>query len=256
MLGTPDSVALSPMWHLFWALTEGTQRFVSRYIKFWSHEERLTGHLITEIARAAEGGTVLFDSSPLRGRVTLYYADVAARSMEAKTGADFAIIVQVATEGGGETFKVARFQAKKVGPNGKARVEADQLRVLRQTDGLGYYAFYYAPDNRSRLLPPTVVPAAMIEPPKDEKQKTLSWSARSGACDFATFIVFALADLGSEHGVAAQSAQEAAQVALHGRSQLQRPGRALVLSIGPASAPDWRELLGGDEMFRPGDEIE
>jgi hypothetical protein len=256
MLGTPESVAQPPMWHLFWALTEGTQRFVSNYIQFWSHEERLTGHLITEIVRAAEGGTELFDASALRGRVRLYYADVAARSMEARTGADFALIVQVAMVEGGETFKVARFQAKKVGPNGKACVDVDQLRILRQTDGLGYYAFYYAPDDRFRLLPPTVVAATAIEPPKDEKQKTLSWAARSGACDFATFVVFALADLGSEHGVAAGSAQEAAQVALDGRRQLERPGRALILSIGPASQPDWHHLLGGDEMFRPADEIE
>ena len=259
MLGSPETVAQHPMWHLFWALTEGTQQFVSRYIRFWSHEERLTGHLITEVIRSAEGGTERFDASPLRGRVSLYYADIAARSMERKTGADFALIIQIATPGGGESFKVALFQAKKVGPNGKARVDINQLKVLRETEGLGYYAFYYAPDSRGRLLPPTVVAASAIGLPSDENQKTVSWAARSQVCDFATFVVFALADLGSEAGVFAGTASEAAEIALSGGRQLRkldRPSRALVLSIGVTSEPDWRELFGGDEMFRPHDETE
>ena len=83
------------------------------------------------------------------------------------------------------------------------------------------------------------------------RASTMTVDARSGVCDLSTFLVFALADPSSDHGVVARSPREAADIALHGLRHGDeaivegdgRPSRALVMSVGPVPALDWYELL-------------
>jgi hypothetical protein len=54
ILSSPSSYDPPCLWALFWAMAKAEHEFLIRYVPFWSHEERLTGHLISQLVERIE----------------------------------------------------------------------------------------------------------------------------------------------------------------------------------------------------------
>lgn len=136
---------------LFKAFVYGEYRFAFRYCPLSSHEERLTGHLISELfsALAAVGSAVSKKSLELYGteiELDFAYEDLAAGRRETYTGADFGIVFYVNLPGmPSPHIRSAAFQAKKItGGGGSASIDINQLKDIISfagNDG-AYYCFY------------------------------------------------------------------------------------------------------------------
>lgn len=124
----------NPLFHLlFRAFAYGEYRFVKTFIPQNSHEERLTGHLISELVSALTIAESAFQkqSEQMYGeasRLEFHYADMSANLMERKTGADFALILHVNLPDRPESTRVAVCQAKKLYRN-KDSVDIDVVQL-------------------------------------------------------------------------------------------------------------------------------
>jgi len=273
----PDVFRPQAFWALFWALGKAEHRFVRRFIPSWSHEERLSGHFISQIAERIEefsdDWSVLSQSSSPRRTTphcSVFYADTATSRQEGITGSDFSLIVHMTFLDGEEFFKVARFQVKKVTESATAEVNLLQLRRMREIDNLGYYLFYYPHKPSGWTRPPTVVSANVInrallesqpwnkqlnrrEPLPSEGRKSIKLNHGGFTkFDFASFVTFSQADIRGEHGVLAKSAIDAVRTAWSGPTpdgvdsdgSGGPPRQTLVITLGkPSSAPDWDDEL-------------
>lgn len=248
------------MWALFWALAKAEHEFLYRFVPFWSHEERLTGHFLSQILeRIAEFSSpwhilattgVKSEDSHLR----VWYADIATHRQESVTGADMGLVVHAKFKGHEEFLKVMRLQAKKVSPTGRATIDLDQTATLLTRNGLGYYLFYHARDKEQWHRAPTVSAASRYDNHVQERQKlqpprrslgTVTVDVKEDGYDFASFVTFAFSDPTSEHGVIAQSPQEAVSVLTTGNIAGGPPTRVLVITMGSQVPPtDWPHLFG------------
>lgn len=260
-LANPSSFNPSCLWALFWAVAKAEHDFLIRYIPYWSHEERMTGHLVSQLLTRIEDFEphwAALDSanhSSDKTHCRIHYVDTATASREAITGGDLGLIIQAQLPRQQEYFKAARFQAKKVSKSGSARIDLDQAEKLIATKHLGYYLFYhpYAPNEWS--LPPTVSPASQftyhVNEARENKPKpsgaTLgekSLDISGGNFDFATFITFALADQASEHGALASTAEEAVRLLTATNRALPNLSRIMIVTLGAqATEADWDRLL-------------
>jgi len=257
LLTAPTSYNPKAVWALFWALSKAEHHFLHKYIPYWSHEERLTGHLVSQlIERLEEFGddwATLNESAESKSTCRIWYADTATGRREATTGADLGLIVQAKFRDQDEFFKVIRFQAKKVGRSGNARIDLDQVAALIQRDHLGYYLFYHPLLKNSWSLAPTVRAARdfenhLTEAQKQQQQKLrrplgeTSAQVQQNGLDLAMFITFAVADPASEHGVLASDAREAVSVLMSG--DIPNPSRVLVVTLGEGPTPvQWDETM-------------
>lgn len=257
VLSSPASYNPQAVWALFWALAKAEHHFLHKYVPFWSHEERLTGHLVSQlIERLEEFGdnwATLNESTEPKSTCRIWYADTATGRQEATTGADLGLIVQAKFRDQDEFFKVVRFQAKKVGRSGNARIDFDQVAALLQRDHLGYYLFYHPLLKNAWSLAPTVRPAKEFERQLTEAQKQpqqrhrhplgeASVKVQENGLDLAMFISFAVADPASEHGVLASDQREAVSVLMAGDAP--SPSRVLVVTLGEGATPvQWEETL-------------
>jgi hypothetical protein len=261
ILASPSSFDPSCLWALFWALAKAEHEFLFRYVPFWSNEERLTGHLISQMVErltdfAPRWATL--NGSPeaqAENQCRIYYADTATARKESLTGADFGLVIQARLGRQPEYFKVARFQAKKAEKSGSARIDFDQVAALLNRPSVGYYIFYHYYDRKEWSLPPTVLPASHFKhrletlrqekaPVKTQSLGSESTNAQETGYDFATFLTFALADPASEHGAYVLTAEEAVTEMMVTRPPLSPPSRVMVITLGEnASVIDWNELL-------------
>lgn len=258
LLGSPRSYQPEPLWALFWAMAAAEHQFLSRFVPYWSHEERLTGHFVSlMIERLTDFGVHwrALDGSDTndRSRCDLYYADTATARQESTTGADLGLILHCKFGMQDEFWKVARFQAKKVGRSGQAQIDLDQTEALIQQESLGYYLFYHAWAATSWSLMPTVTAATQYASAvKEHREKraprgnlgTVSLPTRGSGFDFATFITFGLADQASEVGVVADD-PEHAMYSLTGRNLPSPvPSRIVVITLGsPSTSVNWDRVL-------------
>lgn len=251
LLGSPDVYVPRCIWAMFWALVQAEHQFLTRYLPYWSNEERLTGHLTSLVFgrlsdHAAHWSALNADGANTFCRV--YYADTATARRERETGADLGLIIHGAFSGQRDFFKTARFQAKKVGTSGHAKLDVAQTQALLKRDHVGYYLFYHAPDAGGWTVPPTVMPASAFEKETTEHSlkphagpNRMPVPARDWGFDFATFLTFALSDPTSERG-AASSDPQAAVSALYGPTPV--PSRILVVTLGaPAKLVNWDDVL-------------
>lgn len=267
VLVRPGAFDPAGMWAVFWALIKAEHQFLLRYVPYWSNEERLTGHLVSQIVeRVEEFGdrwNMLTRNSPSDRQplCRVFYADTATARRESSTGADLALIVQCRFGWHDEFFKVARFQAKKAGRDGKATIDLDQVGPLGATENLGYYLFYHYFHAPGWSPTPTVRSAGdfadLVEEAEKEKKArgaglgTKQIDARSSGFDFAAFVTFGLCDPGAERGVLASSAGDAVSTAMSS-NRGPMPSRILVITVGEgATDVAWHELLreyvGGDQ---------
>ncbi len=241
LLYQPRNYDPAALWALFWALAKAEYQFLVRYLPFWSHEERLTGHLVAETITRIEDFATHWNVLSPGSELGIWYADTAAHRQESETGADLGLIIHGRFAGSEEFFKVARFQAKKAGTTGIARIDFHQAKALLRRRNLGYYLFYHAEESEGWHLCPTVVPAGYFEAnPEGSDQRDLR--VRDTGYDFATFITFALADQVSSHGVLAQNQTEAVRILMAAQGNLPSPSRVLTITLGtrPGTPPvDW-----------------
>ncbi len=257
-LNRPSSYHPHALWALFWALAKGEHAFLHRYTPFWSHEERLTGHLVSQMITCVEDfgdrWNMLSQTEGQTSACRIWYADTATARQEKVTGADLGLVVHARFSDTNEFFKVVRFQAKKVNrQSGKARIDLDQADALLQRENLGYYLFYHFLHGTNWSLPPTVTRASALrreveQAQKDEKRQrhslgTLLWDGWQSGYDLATFITFAVADPAVEHGVMTANPEEAIRV-LTGGPPPGAPSRVLIVTLGDgASVVDWGSML-------------
>jgi hypothetical protein len=261
VLTNPLSFNPSCLWALFWAVAKAEHDFLIRYIPYWSHEERLTGHLVSQLITRIEDFEphwAALDSANQSSDKThcrIHYVDTATASHEALTGADLGLIIQAQLPRQQEYFKSARFQAKKVSKSGSARIDLDQAEKLIAAKNFGYYLFYHSYVSNEWSLPPTVSSAVQFtsEVDKSRNNTTKTPGAKLGEVfidinggnfDFATFITFALADQASEHGALASTAEEAVRLLTTTNRGLPNLSRIMVVTLGArATEVDWDRLL-------------
>ena len=174
-------------WLIYWAALEAQHRFSSVFCGIASHEERLTGHLVSELFaardRLAHELKAMINASKV-GRAdalplilsdlehglgsTFAYADLSTGRQEQHTGADIGLIVKREFNHGPDAFIPLRLQAKKSGSNGRADIkarsrpdDADQLNRL-SVSGIGHYLYYSTESTESGPIPPLVQSAGFI----------------------------------------------------------------------------------------------
>jgi hypothetical protein len=264
VLTNPSSYNPVCLWSLFWALAKAEHEFLLRYTPYWSHEERLTGHLVSQMITRLEDFEVYWaaleeeNETQDKSHCRIHYMDTATARRESLTGADLGLIIQARFSRHREFFKAVRFQAKKVDKGGNARIDLNQADTLIKTKNIGYYLFYHHYDVQNWSLPPIVQPASnfdhYVEESRNNKNK-LSMSkdielgeksvgVTSNGYDFATFITFALADQASEHGVLAASAEEATRLLMATNRGLPQLSRIVVVTLGSQTTEiDWDRLF-------------
>ena len=255
ILTNPNTFQPRTIWALFWALSTAEHQFMFKFTPFWSHEERLTGHFVSQIMERLEDFGVHWRqltevTQPSLSEMRVYYADTANQSREGRTGADFGLIIQARYGNQREFFKVARFQAKKV-EGSSARIDLEQVEALLKHEGLGYFLFYHRFDDIKEWTPPPIVkPADLYQNKLEEfktKQKDITDSELllEKCWDFASFVTFGLADPASEYGVIESRADRAVSTLMAlDISPLKKPSRVMIISIGDnVSIVDWEQLL-------------
>jgi hypothetical protein len=260
-LTTPEVYYPQCFWAIFWALAKAEHTFAIHYLPFWSHEERLTGHFISQLCeRVSEfkGRWAELDSSETnKSWLDVWYADTATGNREKETGADLGLIVNGQYLGDREFFKAARFQVKKVPANNTATIKLDQTQALLGTDNLGFYLFFHGQDRSEWRRPPSVALAYAfaehvsnavnaIQEGKRSKQEMGTLSVNDvdrQSFDFAAFITFAFADPGSDCGVMAKSRDESIRM-LMGGGPGGPPSRVAIISLGkPIDRVEWLNAL-------------
>ena len=270
-LMTPEVYYPHCIWALFWALVKAEHNFASKFLPFWSHEERLTGHFISQVCeRISEFETrwsELDSADAKTSWLDVWYADTATGNREKETGADLGLIVNGQYLGDSEFFKAARFQVKKVPASNTATIELDQTRALLRTDNLGFYLFYHGQDRSDWRRPPSVAPAIEFAHHVKNAEETVQSGKRLGkelgtqsvsdvdseSFDFAAFVTFALADPGSESGAMANSKNEAIRILMGGGPD-GPPSRVAIISLGkPIDRREWLHALGEYVRLPKGD---
>lgn len=261
VLASPSSYEPSCMWALFWALAQAEHEFLLRYVPFWSHEERLTGHLVSQIVERLEDFAPYWAAlsgapeNEVENHCRIFYADTATARRESVTGADFGLVIHARFGKQPEYFKVARFQAKKAESSGSALIDFDQVEALLKRPDVGYYVFYHYHDPKKWSLPPTVLSAghfkSRLEALREERAKIKktelgkeSKKVQEEGYDFATFLAFALADPASEHGGYTLTAEGAVTELMTVSPPLEPPSRVMVITLGGGTTViDWPDLL-------------
>lgn len=122
-------------------------RFSSRFIPQRSNEERLTGHLISEIGGAIELIKPIFEQVALnvyneKKAIDFFYFDLSkGGKLERQTGADLAITIVIDLPDFPTTFKTIIFQAKKI-HNSSSLDLAQYEALVAHSYGASAYLFY------------------------------------------------------------------------------------------------------------------
>jgi hypothetical protein len=185
---------------LFNAFVFAESKFVYNFIPQNSHEERLTGHLISEYIFALEIVKNAFQAKAFElysANLTLdfHYTDLSANNQEKVTGADFGILFHINLPDYPEEVRAIILQAKKFKKN--ATIDIEQCETLKNFAEEGaYYCFYDM--NISETSSPLVLNAKQISISDDAKQKTIQYSREdlfdkwNGGIPLSIYLIFYL----------------------------------------------------------------
>lgn len=245
-LTSPSAFAPTCIWALFWALAKAEHKFSNKYLPFWSHEERLTGHFISQICERIEEFNVhwsnLIGSATQRSWLDVWYADTSIGNREKETGADLGLIFHGQYSDDDEFYKIARFQVKKVPSSNTARLDLNQTKALLREENVGHYLFFHGQDRQDWRRPPSIAPAKEFQYKLERAEKELleEKSRRkelgvesienvdNSSFDFSAFLTFAVADPAADFGAYARSKSAAVQILMSGGP----PSRLAVISLG------------------------
>jgi hypothetical protein len=140
-----------------WSIVESEAQFLKNFLNFESHEERVTGTLLSTLVLTIESyGALFHESTGTYSGPTMALFDTATHSNERLTGSDFGVIVRSRSVGTTSLVKAARIQVKnsknlkvKIS-NTERRSDIDQgipqpslkyqqLQSLCSPAGIGYY---------------------------------------------------------------------------------------------------------------------
>ncbi len=137
----------SPLFYLlFKAFVYAEIKFIINYVPQNSHEERLTGHLISEIANSLDIINETFREKAFelyQSKVDLefHYADLSSNNNEKYTGADLGLIFHINLPDYQEKVNVAIIQSKKF--DQRASIDLRQIEILKKfAKESAYYCFY------------------------------------------------------------------------------------------------------------------
>lgn len=230
-------------------------RFASKYIPQNSHEERLTGHLLSELIFCLDLAKKEFLKTCRKLFNTefdldFHYADVATNSNEAKSGADFGVILIADLPNSPKIIKAFKFQAKKANPS--ATIDIKQMESLISGGDEGaFYLFYCMQNEKSSkkgCLSPVVLNAQRCKnamSTKKNEQKTFTLS-KDVICKetipFAAFLM--LEGLNPDNNIGHScSSLEAAARYIYSYEENYRVSRVMVVSVGAGPVP--KEPDGG-----------
>lgn len=164
---------------VFEAVARAESRFSLRFVPQRSHEERLTGNLISEIeaafflARNTFAEMAMQRYGEAREIDFVYYDLSRGGKIEKQTGADLGIILSIDLPDLPPLVRYAAFQAKKL--NGSSSIPKEQFNTLRRQFGdAAAYLFYDM--GRSTLLPPMVVQADSLRDKEKKESDTESFT--------------------------------------------------------------------------------
>jgi len=219
---------------VFEALARAESRFSLRFIPQRSHEERLTGNLVSELEAA------LFLVRPLFVELSqkrygealdvdfLHYDLSKGGTIEKQTGGDLAIILSVDLPDLPPLIRYAAFQVKKI--NGSSSIPKEQFNTLVGKFGdAAAYLFYDM--SAQTLLPPMVLPASNLKDKAEKDKDTATFSMSLNDVDnglpLSLWLVTRLAK-----GQAGTSAPSFTAAMAQFTDQPQQSGRLAVLTIG------------------------
>lgn len=253
-LTSPSVFEPTCVWALFWAIAKAEHQFSIKYLPFWSHEERLTGHFISQICERIEEFNVhwssLVGNASQPSWLDVWYADTSIGNREKETGADLGLIVHGQYAGDDEFYKIVRFQVKKVPSSNTARIDLTQTKSLLRNEGVGHYLFFHGQDQQDWRRPPSVAPAREFQYNLTQAEKKLLedkagrkelgdasiQNIDNSSFDFSAFLTFAVADPAADFGAFARSKTAAVQILMSGGP----PSRLAVISLGAAVQPsEW-----------------
>lgn len=173
-----DGLGGNPMFDcVFEGLARAESRFSLRFVPQRSHEERLTGTLLSEI----EAGLFLvretFQSLSIQryGKAFevdfLHYDLSRGGKLEKETGGDLAVILSVDLPDMPKHLRYAAFQAKKI--DGSASILKEQYQTLSTQFGEAAAYLFYDMNSRT-ALPPMVLSASAMKRQVDADPTTNS----------------------------------------------------------------------------------
>lgn len=175
-----DGIALHPLIDVtFEAFARAEVRLGLQFVPQMSNEERLTGHLISEIEAAIHLASPIFEAVSQERYSTLQQLDFAYYDLskgghyEKETGGDFGLIVSVDLPDRPKLIRFAAIQAKKLRHNTSLQKEQYDTLIKNYNEG-AFYAFYDM--NLDSLAPPLVIHAANLMNKRHEKDDTESFS--------------------------------------------------------------------------------
>jgi len=199
MLNTDDYFDNGLVRMLFKAFVYAEARFICNYIPQNSHEERLTGHLISEYLSALGVIQKAFQAKACQIykehlSLEFSYVDLSSYNREKTTGADFGIMFHINLPDYPEEIRTAIFQAKKLF-KASASIDVKQCNVLKNYGEEGaHYCFY---DMKTEATSsPLVLPADCIALPSDPSQNTTTYSRealfdnREGGIPLSLFLIW------------------------------------------------------------------
>lgn len=235
-----DGLGLHPLLDpVFAAVARAETRFLLRFIPQRSHEERLTGNLVSEVEAA------LFLARPTfaelsRGRygeakeVDFIYYDLSrGGTIETETGADLGFILHIDLPDWPRVIRYAAFQAKKV--DGSSQLPKEQFLTLQKEFGEAAAYLFYDMDMQT-LLPPMVLSASDLQSRCKSAKDTDSFSVPLDAVDDGLPLsLWLFSRLAVEQAGAVASSFDSAFQTFTRRLERQRQfsnGRLAILSVG------------------------
>lgn len=242
-------------------------RFASQYIPQNSHEERLTGHLLSESIFCLD--LVKNDLIKICNKLfatefnlDFHYADVASNSNEKISGADFGIILMANLPNSPQVIKAFKFQAKKAHPS--ATIDIQQMNsLISKGDSGAFYLFYCMQDAsnvKNGCLSPLVLNAQRCknQMSKDEEnQKTFTLNKNIIHKDTLPFSAFLMLEgLNPDNNIGYRCDNlEAAARYIYNYDENYQVSRVMVISVGAGPVPKEPDAgpnsnFGGNFLFR------
>ena len=250
----------SPLFYLlFKAFVYAEIKFISNYIPQNSHEERLTGHLISEIANSLSIIKETFKEKAFKLYqsdldLEFHYADLSSNNREKHTGADLGLIFHINLPDYQEKVNVAIIQAKKF--NERASINLKQIETLKKyAENSAFYCFYDM-NMKDRTSPLIQRANSITSIFGNNKEDHLSKSLKrdditgqyGGGIPLSIFLIFEMLNPDNSSIISFSNIWEAKNF-IDNQNQHYKPERVLTVSIGGVSKSN-QDLRDISSLFR------
>ena len=259
LLLNESAIYPSPLYQLlFKSFVAAEGKFIRNYIPQNSHEERLTGHLVSELEN---GLFILHDSfeetaASIYGKpvpLNFYYADLSSNNQEKHTGADLGFLFYVNLPDLPKHIRIAAIQAKKAGKT-SARINAAQIDTISRAYGDdAYYMFYDMSDKMSPMMRKAQVVKDGQEVAEDGKSFSYGRDGINQGTPLSMFLVFEMLLASKKEDNTFKNIWDAKYKLLNPEEQRYydngvRPSKVLAVSIGAFGDNDNLQDIG--DLFR------